>query len=193
MTLFMNYDQNRFTIDKVNSSLEGMCYKITNGKIALAWSNSKPLSLNINDPVISLQMTAKESLPVPVRIFTINPGSEFADPFANRIDNFDLKMSKVITSSTNLNFSLANYPNPFGNWTEIVYTIPEAGKVKLVITNMFGQRIRTLVDEQQVAGMYKVKVNSTDGYLQPGLYLYSIEVDGVTTTYNKINKMLFTR
>jgi hypothetical protein len=193
MTLFMNYDQNRFTIDKVNSSLDGMCYKIENDRIAIAWSNSKPLSLNINDPVISLKITAKESMPEPVEIFTINPGSEFADPLANRIDNFDLKMPKVITSSTSLNFSMVNYPNPFTNWTEIVYTIPEAGKVKLVMTNMFGQRIRTLVDEQQVAGMYKVKVDPADGNLQPGLYLYSIEVDGVTTTYIMTNKMVFTR
>jgi hypothetical protein len=138
-------------------------------------------------------MTAKESLPVPVQIFTINPGSEFVDPIANRIDNFDLKMDKVITSSTSLSFSMVNYPNPFKNWTEIVYTIPEAGKVKLVITNMFGQLIRILVDEQQAAGRYIVKVDPADGYLEPGLYLYSIEVDGVTTTYNKINKMLLTR
>jgi hypothetical protein len=193
MTLFMNYDQNRFTIDKVNSSLDGMCYKIENDRIAIAWSNSKPLSLNINDPVISLKITAKESMPEPVQIFTINPGSEFADPLANRIDNFDLKMPKVITSSTSLNFSMVNYPNPFTNWTEIVYTIPEAGKVKLVMTNMFGQQIRTLVDAQQAAGIYKVKVDPAYGNLQPGLYLYSIEVDGVTTTYNKTNKMLLTR
>jgi hypothetical protein len=193
MTLFMNYDQNRFTIDKVNSFLDGMSFKIENDRIAIAWSNSKPLSLNINDPVISLKMTAKESMPEPVEIFTINPGSEFADPLANRIDNFDLKMPKVITSSTLLNFSMVSYPNPFSNWTEIVYTIPEAGKVKLVITNMFGQQIRTLVDEQQVAGMYKVKVNPSDGFMQPGLYLYSIEVDGVTTTYTRTNKMVFTR
>jgi hypothetical protein len=193
MTLFMNYDQNRFTIDKINSSLDGMSYKIENGRMAIAWSNSKPLSLNINDPVISLKMTAKESMPAPVQIFTINPGSEFADPFANRIDNFDLKMPKVITSSTSLNFSMVNYPNPFSNWTEIVYTIPEAGKVKLVITNMFGQQIRTLVDERQAAGMYKVKVDPANEYLQPGLYLYSIEIDGVTTTYNMTKKMVFAR
>jgi hypothetical protein len=102
-------------------------------------------------------------------------------------------MAKVITSASDLSFSMINYPNPFRNFTEIVYTIPVDGKVKLVVTNMFGQAVRTLVDEQQAAGTYKVKVKSDDGYLQPGLYLYTIEVDGATATFNKTNKMLFTR
>jgi len=193
MTLFMNYDANLFTIDKINSSVDGMSYKIEDGRIAIAWSSSNPRTVKTDETVISLIMTAKEALTEPVQIFTINEGSEFADPFANKLANFDLKMSKVITSETNLTFSMVNYPNPFRNWTEIVYTIPVDGKVKLILTNMFGQSIRTLVDEQQGAGTYKVKVDQADGYLEPGLYLYSIIVEGTTTRFTKTNKMLFTR
>ena len=191
MTLFMNYDPSLFTIDKMNSSLEGLAYKIENGRLALAWSNSNPLKVKTDGTVISLKMTAKVVLPDPTQIFTIDGGSEFADPLANRIDNFDLKMAKVITTGNNFEFSMVNNPNPFKSWTDIVYTIPEAGKVKLVITNLFGQQIKTLVDEQQAAGVYKVRIDPAEGYLQPGLYLYSIVVDGVTTKYSKTNKMLF--
>jgi len=193
MTLFMNYDPTRFSIDKVNSSLVGLRYRIADGFIAIAWSNTKPLNVKMDETILSLNMTAKDIMPEPEQIFAITEGSEFADPLANRIDGFDLVMSKVKTASNVLEFSMVNYPNPFKNVTEIVYTIPVDGKVKLVLTNMFGQQIRTLVNEQQGAGIYKVKVNSADGYLEPGLYLYSIDVEGINSTFKKTNKMLFTR
>ena len=193
MTLFMNYDETRFSVDKIVTPVEGLSYRIENGRVAIAWSNTRSLSLNPDETIISLKMTAKELMPEPVQVFAINSGSEFADPSARRLNDFDLKMAKVITSASDLSFSMINYPNPFRNFTEIVYTIPVDGKVKLVVTNMFGQAVRTLVDEQQAAGTYKVKVKSDDGYLQPGLYLYTIEVDGATATFNKTNKMLFTR
>jgi len=191
MTLFMSYDQSRFSIDKVNSTIEGLRYRIADGMIAFAWSNTKPLTVKMDGTIISLTMTVKEALTQPVQIFTINDGSEFADPRANRIDNFDLKMSSVITTSSNMAFSMVNYPNPFRNYTEIVYTLPESAKVKLVLTSIYGQQVRTLVNENQAAGTYKVRVRSDEGYLTPGLYLYSIEVNGETKNYNQTNKMLF--
>jgi hypothetical protein len=193
MTLFMNYDPTLFSIDKVNSNIEGLRFRIGDGVVALAWSNTKPLTVNADEVILSLNITAKDVVPQATQIFTINSGSEFADPSARRIDDFNLKMSNVTTANGIYEFSMVNYPNPFRNSTEIVYTIPEAGKVKLVLTNMFGQQIRTLVDQAQEAGMYKVQVNSADGYLKPGLYLYSIEVEGANATYTKTNKMLYTR
>ena len=193
MTLFMNYDPTLFSVDKVNSNIEGLRFRIGDGVVALAWSNTKPLSVNADDVILSLNITAKDVISQATQIFTINSGSEFADPMARRINDFNLKLSPVTTAAGNLEFSMVNYPNPFKTSTEIVYTIPENSKVKLVITNMFGQQIRTLVNEQQAAGMYKVKVDAADGYLQTGLYLYSIEVEGANATYQKTNKMLFTR
>jgi hypothetical protein len=193
MTLFMGYDQNRFEIESVNTSLEGMKYVIDNGKIALAWSDTKPLSVKNNDAVISLTMNAKEPVSEPTQIFSLIPGSEFADTKANRIENFDLKFANVVTPNGLNEFSMFNYPNPFKNTTNIVYTLPESGKVRLVLTNMYGKTVRVLVDEMQNAGSYTVTVNPYDNMLTPGVYLYKIEVTGATDTYVKVNKMLFTR
>ena len=92
-----------------------------------------------------------------------------------------------------MGFSIFNFPNPFQNTTDIVYTIPEQGHVKLVLTNLFGEELRTLADADQSAGSYTIRVNPVDDNLQAGVYLYKIKVDGVTTTYVKTNKMIFTR
>jgi hypothetical protein len=191
MTLFMSYDQSRFEIDKVNTSLDGIRYVINNGQVALAWSDTKSLTMKSDDPIISLQMRAKQAVTEPTQIFTINPGSEFADPNAIRYDNYELKLANVVTTTND--FYIYNYPNPFQNTTDIVYTLPEQAKVTLVLTNMFGQTIRTLVDAVQSAGSYNIKVDPLTDNLKSGVYLYRIEVSGANTSINKTNKMMFVR
>jgi len=193
MTLFMDYDQTKFTVEKVNSNLDGMKYVIGKGQVSLAWSDTKPLSVKANEPVLSFQVKANEPISQPSQIFTIHTGSEFADINANKYDNFDLKLSSILTTGTDNKFSMINYPNPFRNTTTIVYTMPEAGHVNLVLTDMFGKQIRTLVNENQTAGVHKVIVDPLDVNLTAGVYLYKIEVNGSADTYSKVNKMLFTR
>jgi len=58
---------------------------------------------------------------------------------------------------------------------------------------MYGETIRTLVNGDANAGSYQVTVDASDLNLTPGVYLYKIEVNGVTTNFSKINKMVFTR
>jgi hypothetical protein len=193
MTLFMNYDANKFEIENVATSLEGMKYVVKDGQINLAWSNTQPLNVNANEPVLSLQMKVKEAIAEPTQIFSVNSGSEFADGSAVRFDNFDLKMASVVTPTGGNDFFIYNFPNPFQNSTDIFYSLPEQAHVKLTITNMFGAVIATLAETDQMAGSYKVKVNPTDLNLKPGVYLYHIQVDGVTTSYNKTGKMVFNR
>jgi hypothetical protein len=193
MTLFMGFDRDRFEVENVTTPLEGMKYVIEDGQLRLAWSNTSPLMVNGNDPILTIRMKTKEAITIPTQIFDVKPGSEFADEGAIRYDNFELKMSSIVTPDNPMGFSIYNFPNPFQNTTDIVYNIPEKGHVKLVLTNMFGEELRTLVNTDQVAGSYTVKVNPSDNNLVPGIYLYKIKVDGETTTYNKINKMIFTR
>ena len=193
MTLFMGYDNSRFDVVDVTTSLnDGMKYVIENGNVAIAWSDPKSLTVKNDEPLFTLTVKAKAQLAEPTQIFSVRTGSEFADPKGNRYDDFSLKMGKVITPSAT-EFSMSNFPNPFANHTSIVYSMPESGKVKLVLTNLFGQTIRTLVDEAQAAGIYSVDVNPIEFNLTPGVYLYKIEVTGATDTYVKSNKMIFAK
>ena len=57
---------------------------------------------------------------------------------------------------------LANYPNPFNNSTQIVYSLAAAGPVRLEIYNALGQQVRILVDEFQGAGVYHVTWDARD-------------------------------
>ncbi|MEI6697166.1 MAG: T9SS type A sorting domain-containing protein, partial [Bacteroidota bacterium] len=84
-------------------------------------------------------------------------------------------------------------PNPARNITNIVYTLPEQGKVKIILTNILGQAIQTLVDAEQSEGTYKVVLNASDLKLFSGIYMYQIEVNGITTHYSKLGKIVFER
>ncbi len=64
-------------------------------------------------------------------------------------------------------FSLGqNYPNPFNPTTKITYSLNKADDVTLVIYNMLGQMVRTLVNERITAG---VKTVEWDGLNDAGL------------------------
>jgi len=192
MTMFLNYDANLFEIESVNTTIEGLKYKIDKGTLSIAWSNTTSMSVIANEAVVTLTMKVKQAIAEPVQVFTINTGSEFADGFGVRYDNYDLKLSSIMTSGPG-EFSVVNYPNPFQNYTQIVYTIPEQAHVKLTITNMYGVVIATAVDADQAAGSYTVKVNPLDLNMKSGVYLYQIEVLGAANTYSKTGKMLFAR
>ncbi len=73
----------------------------------------------------------------------------------------------------------ANYPNPFNPQTTIAYDLPEATQVRLVIYNMLGQVVRTLVDEPQLAGNKRViwdGRNELGQQVSTGVYLYQLQV-----------------
>jgi hypothetical protein len=194
MTLFMGYDKDRFEVmDVTASSNDEMKYVIEDGNVAIAWADTKPMSVRNNDQIFTLTVKAKAPVAEATQIFNVKTGSEFASPTGIRYDNFDLKMSKVITVGGSKEFSITNYPNPFASDTKIVYTLPEAGKVTLVITDMFGKTIRTLVDGFQAAGNYTIPVNAAELNMSSGVYLYRIEAAGATDTYVKVNKMIFAR
>jgi hypothetical protein len=67
-----------------------------------------------------------------------------------------------------------NYPNPFNPVTNIVYSIPKAGKVNLTIYNILGQKVATLVNNEAIkAGVHTIEFNAA--HLATGMYFYRLE------------------
>lgn len=70
-------------------------------------------------------------------------------------------------------FNLAqNYPNPFNPRTTIVFTIPEAQRVRLEVYNQLGQRVVTLIDRHMNSGQHSMGFHAAD--LASGMYLYRL-------------------
>jgi hypothetical protein len=79
---------------------------------------------------------------------------------------------------------LQNYPNPFNPITTINYQIPENGLVILRIYDILGNEVRTLVNENKVAGRYEVNFDASS--LASGVYLYTLKVND----YADVKKMI---
>ncbi|CAN5428108.1 hypothetical protein BH23BAC3_BH23BAC3_28250 [soil metagenome] len=73
-----------------------------------------------------------------------------------------------------------NYPNPFNPTTMINFDIPVAGHVRVVIYDLTGRSVQTLVDGQLSAGSHQVTFDA--GRLSSGVYLYRLETAGFTAT-----------
>lgn len=73
-----------------------------------------------------------------------------------------------------------NYPNPFNPATEISFALPNAGPVTLVVFNVLGQEVETLVDRQMEAGNHSVSWNAAN--YSSGVYFYRLNAERFTQT-----------
>jgi len=73
-----------------------------------------------------------------------------------------------------------NFPNPFNPSTEIKFSIEESGLTTLVVYDLLGQEIQTLVNENLSRGAYTTSFNASK--LSSGTYLYRLTSGGVSIT-----------
>jgi 2',3'-cyclic-nucleotide 2'-phosphodiesterase (5'-nucleotidase family)/PKD repeat protein len=73
-----------------------------------------------------------------------------------------------------------NYPNPFNPSTYINYDVPEASQVSIVVYNMLGQKMATLVNEVKSAGSYSLQFDASA--LSSGVYIYRLEAGSFVST-----------
>jgi hypothetical protein len=110
-----------------------------------------------------------------------------------RIESGLLANTELITSISEkqdvlpLPFSLRqNYPNPFNPETTIEFTLPRPEKVRVIIYDMRGNLVRTLLDgAQKSPGQYRLNWNGLDDRGKPvssGVYFYRIQTNSFTQT-----------
>ncbi len=83
------------------------------------------------------------------------------------------------------NFSLSqNYPNPFNPSTKISWLSPVGTYNSLIIYNVLGREVETLVSEYMPAGKHEIIFNAED--LPSGVYFYQLKAD----TFVETRKMI---
>jgi len=89
--------------------------------------------------------------------------------------NFDITVADVDDDDTKItDFHLfQNYPNPFNPATNIKFSIPEEGQIKLNVFNVLGMEIETIVNKFSESGAFEYYFDGTN--LSSGIYFYTLQ------------------
>lgn len=91
-----------------------------------------------------------------------------------------------LISSKYINCLYAVSPNPCRDHVVLHYSIASRGWVRLGVYNTLGQRVTSLVDETQSAGVYQVSWGFGVDGLAAGVYFYRLE----TVDYTRVRKLV---
>ncbi len=91
----------------------------------------------------------------------------------------------IINNQIPYKYSLyQNYPNPFNPKTQIEYSLLNSTDVKLILYDLTGKFLQTLVNEYQSQGTYRFEFDGTN--YASGTYFYKLE----TETFISLKKMV---
>ncbi len=173
--------------------------KALNGEYTLSW----PQFGDVPDAWTMILEDKKTGQKIDLRkntFYTFNLSQEKQKVVKNTIQNIQLvespktTLAKANSSSDNRfvlrihpgtdaagipdEYSLGiNYPNPFGsNGTTIKYNTPVEGNVEILIYDILGRRVKTILDERQPADFHEVDWSPTQ--LASGVYIVVMRADG---------------
>ncbi|HCA81331.1 MAG TPA: hypothetical protein DEP53_16500 [Bacteroidetes bacterium] len=109
------------------------------------------------------------------RVVLCNADAEYVD-----VTTTELKWTNPVGARGPSSFVLErNFPNPFNPSTTISYSLDAPAKVQLVVFDLAGRQIATLVDQFQSAGRYAVRWNAAERSnltLASGIYFVRLHV-----------------
>ncbi len=104
-----------------------------------------------------------------------------------RFDDESIIQTKIVDNPEEITL-MRNFPNPFNSATTISFSLPSSGFSELVVYNIMGQKVRTLLADNQMAGQYSVVWDGRDINGVPvssGTYITSLK-SGSTTWAGKM-------
>lgn len=184
ISLVMNYPSRLDITDvQISNNPENLTYTANNGQLRLAWFSNEAFKLNAGDVLITI--TAKlNSLNKESISFVTTNECQITNEEGVIYDNVNLLMPKLVSTISEDDYSLSNYPNPFNQTTTITYSIPVKGFVTVKVYNVLGEEVALVVNSERNAGTYNIDFESIN--LQRGVYYYKLEVNGITKTRSMV-------
>lgn len=140
--------------------------------------------------LIELQIDASELAPGSYEAILLIHSNDPADP------ELTLSLHLQVLGTSNDNHQIAqnpllfqNYPNPFNPETKIDFFLPADGYMELVIFNLRGGKVKTLVNDIRQSGLHSVFWDGIDDNgkrVTSGVYFYKIKTDIYSITKRMI-------
>ncbi len=165
------------------------------------WTAITPTSGTISAQSSTTLLLTLRTIDFPLGIFQANVQIESNDPdesivyipITMTVDSVSVGIEHTASTLPQKFVLQQNWPNPFNPTTTIAYALPEPAHVELIVYNLLGQRINTLVDETRRADFHQAKWDGTNDNGQTvgsGVYIYQLRV---TAPSGKTSEHVFTR
>jgi photosystem II stability/assembly factor-like uncharacterized protein len=156
----------------------------TSGTSVLAGTDSNGIYLSTNNGTNWVNKNQGFNVLPSVYALTISNGYIFAGTWSNSIWRRPLsEIISVQNISTEIpaQFSLSqNYPNPFNSTSNLKFQISNLSYVKIIVYDIMGREVQTLVNERLQLGTYEVTFDGST--LNSGIYFYRMKTEGFSET-----------
>jgi hypothetical protein len=113
-----------------------------------------------------------------------------SDPFTALRPGHSLWLDKqgilgVESQTVPSEFTLSNYPNPFNPTTNVSFSLPKQSQVNIVVYDLVGSPVKTLVDKSMAAGSFTVAWDATNdlgAQMPSGNYMIRMQAGSFTKT-----------
>jgi hypothetical protein len=155
---------------------ENLVYSIKDDELRIGWAGLDPIPTGPNLPLLNLIVKCKPGILQNLgNWLTVGGESVLADASANELTSVILTYPNLKTTGSIEPFiSLNLAPNPFRKSCNIHFTIPDAGMLSFIITNLEGVIVMTRDEEQQQAGSYVQRLDASS--LAPGVYFFIAKI-----------------
>ena len=153
--------------------------------LTLEYLWTAPLEITLDDPTIidpsftAPLVTQDEVFPIELLVYD---GNSWSDP-----DTVFITVHELMDSGEeqqNLETALnASYPNPFNSSTTISFSLKDNSHVEIVIYNVKGERVSTIMNENRDSGIHTFRWDGKD--LSAGIYFVKLKVDDKVSDIQK--------
>ena len=155
---------------------EGWEFRIRDNELEEEFPITEGETITLDVEIMNAKAVPTLTLPVPTPM-----------KVANNSTRYELIMQPAVSVSTEEPSTLPtevtldqNFPNPFNPTTNISFTLPQAGEVRLQVFDLLGREVSTLVNARQAAGRFTVQFDASA--LSSGVYIYRLQAAGAVLT-----------
>jgi len=111
-------------------------------------------------------------------------GTEYSGVWCRPISEILTDVKENQYAIPNIFYLEQNYPNPFNPSTTLRYSLPQSSQVQIKVSDVLGNEIETIVNEEKPVGTYELSWNAAN--LTSGVYFYRLQAGSFVQTRKMI-------
>ncbi len=167
------------TLDEIISNDDDLLVTDENGIIRVVYATADYSDAATGDEILRLMFQSVNKPDQGELSFYLSGNGVVGNKYGDEIEGIFLMMPKIFIQGNiaDEDFTISGYPNPFGDLTNILYTLPEDGFVSLKVYNDIGDLVAVITCEKQQKGKHQATFSSD--HLPQGIYTFKLDFSGL--------------